>query len=268
MQKVDYNQTLYQNYQQGRACSEETYQLWMEAIAKHLEVSNDMTILDLGSGTGRYSPRLAGHFNAQVIGVEPSHKMRAIAEKSNTDSRVIYRKGAAENIPVEDGTCDFALLSMVIHHFDDLDRCGQELHRILKSDGRVFIRNSFKDRLDDYTFYKFFPSAKAIDNQRQPSVEEVEAIFAENRLDKMGLQTIAEQIDKNLYGYYERMKLKVYSSLVLISEDEFQMGLAAMKAAVDTEDIPSPVAEAIDLLIFRKQGGTIREQSKNERLHT
>lgn len=139
MKKIDYNQNQYKNYQRGRAHSEQTIRLWLEVLAKYLPRPSGFTVLDLGSGTGRYAPHLADYFHASVIGVEPSDSMREIAVDSNTDSRVSYIKGKAERFPVEDQKCDFAFLSMTIHHFDDLTLCCRELHRVLVPDGLVFI---------------------------------------------------------------------------------------------------------------------------------
>ena len=253
MKKVDYNQSQHQNYQKGREHPEETYLLWTDAIAKYLNRSSGLTILDLGSGTGRFAPRLARYFNAQVIGVEPSDKMRSIAEENNTDERVSYRKGNAGPIPVDDEKCDFAFLSMVIHHFDDLEFCSQELHRLLKPKGHVFIRNSFRDRLDGFLYQKFFPSAKAIDNQMCPSLESVEEVFVTNGFEKIALETIEQTVAESLGAYYERIKMKSFSTFDHMSDEEFESGLLAMKQAAEREEKPTPVTETIDLLVFKKK---------------
>lgn len=253
MKKVDYDRNLYKNYQQGRALSEETIRLWMEAVAKYLPKSSGFTVLDLGSGTGRFAPHLAEYFHACVIGVEPSDRMREIAVDSNADSRVSYIKGKAECIPVGDRKCDFAFLSMTIHHFDDLAHGCRELHRVLKPDGLVFIRNGFRDRMDRVRYHEFFPSAWAIDNQNLPSVDVVEVSFYANCFEKVALERIVQQINDSFQAYYQRIKSRSLSTFEFISDEEFQAGLLAMKKAVDNEKETSPVTEAFDLLVFKKR---------------
>ena len=253
MEKVDYNRNLYKNYQRGRALSEETIHLWMGAIAKYLPKQSGFTVLDLGSGTGRFAPHLAEYFHACVIGVEPSDRMREIAADSNTDSRVSYVKGKAERIPVDDQKCDFAFLSMTIHHFDDLSHGCRELYRVLKPDGLVFIRSGFRDRMDRARYHEFFPSAWAIDNQNLPSTDVVVVSFAANCFEKVALERIVQQINDSFQAYYQRIKSRSMSTFEFISDEEFQAGLLAMKKAADNEKEPSPVTEAFDLLVFKKR---------------
>ncbi len=253
MEKVDYDRNLYKNYQRGRALSKETIQLWMGAIAKYLPKPSGFTVLDLGSGTGRFAPHLAEYFHACVIGVEPSDRMREIAADNNTDSRVSYFKGKAERIPVDDQQCDFAFLSMAIHHFDDLVLGCRELYRVLIPDGLVFIRNGFKDRMDRVRYHEFFPSAWGIDNQNLPNTDEVEAFFVANGFESVALERIVQQINESFQAYYQRIKSKSLSTFEFISDEEFRAGLLAMKKAADIEKEPSPVTEVFDLLVFKKR---------------
>lgn len=252
MEKVDYDRELYKNYQRGRVLSDETIRRWMDAIAKYLPNPKGGTVLDLGSGTGRFAPHLAKYFHACVIGVEPSDKMRGIAEESNTDQRVSYIKGKAERIPVDEQQCDFAFLSMAIHHFDDIALACRELHRALKPDGLVFIRNGFTGRLVKAKYHEFFPSAWEVDNRNLPSVGGVEAAFAANGFERVDLVRIEQQMNGSLKAYYQRIKSKSMSTFEFISDEEFQTGLLAMKAAAENEIEPSPVVEAFDLLVFKK----------------
>ncbi|MHC5033614.1 MAG: class I SAM-dependent methyltransferase [Planctomycetota bacterium] len=255
MRRVDYDDGLHERYGRGRALSADVSRLWMESLARHLPRHQGFVVLDLGSGTGRFSPCLADYFSAHVIGVEPSDKMRTIAEESNAHPRVSYLKGKAESIPVGDEQFDFAFLSMVIHHVDDMSACCRELCRVLKPRGKVFVRNSFKDRLGNVRFYDFFPSARAIDHERLPSVEKVQRAFAGAGFDSVGLVTVRQQIDASMRDHYERIKKRAVSTFEFISDEEFEQGIAVMKQVADNEAEPSPVTEDIDLLVFEKGRG-------------
>ncbi len=152
---MDYDKTkLPETYAKSRQLSAETVALWMDAVAEFLlpdgkpagAAGEQLTILDLGCGTGRFTVPLAKAFGAKVVGVEPSEKMRRQAETNASHPQVAYLPGSAEVIAYEDASFDAAFVSMVIHHFRSLAEVCQELRRILKPGGWVFVRNDFKGR--------------------------------------------------------------------------------------------------------------------------
>jgi len=251
--RVDYDRRLYREYRAGRNLSADTGQLWMDALARHVgRARPDLTVLDLGAGTGRFSVLLAETFQARVVAVEPSTKMRDDAERGSAHPRVVYRDGTADSIPVADGEFDFALLSMVIHHVPDLDGCARELRRVIRRDGLVFIRNTFSGRLDGIRHYEFFPSARAIDEARLPRVERVREAFEARGFSTVALDTIEQEIDPSLAAHCHRIERRALSSFELITDSEFERGLALMRAAVDRQADPIPVREKVDLLVLRR----------------
>jgi SAM-dependent methyltransferase len=226
----------------------------MDAIGRHAGRGRaDLTLLDLGAGTGRFSVLLAEAFEARVVGVEPSAKMRADAERGSAHPRVVYREGSAGAIPAGDGEFDFALLSMIIHHVPDLDAAARELHRVLKRDGLVFIRNTFSGRLEGIRHYEFFPSTRAIDEARLPRVERVREAFEARGFAFEALDTVEQEIDPSLAAHYDRIKRRALSSFELITGTEFEQGLQLMRIAADRETTPTPVLERVDLLILRRR---------------
>ncbi|GAH87085.1 unnamed protein product, partial [marine sediment metagenome] len=69
------------SYDRGRELPPETLQLWLRVLGECVPrpVSR---LLDLGSGTGRFSGPLAEYFSARVVGVDPSLEMvRRAAQK-------------------------------------------------------------------------------------------------------------------------------------------------------------------------------------------
>ena len=255
MTRVDYDRRLYQTYRAGRSLSAGAGRLWMDALAGHIgRARQDLTILDLGAGTGRFSVLLAEAFHARVVAVEPSAKMRADAERGSAHPRIVYRDGAAGAIPAADGEFDFALLSMVIHHVPDLDACARELSRVVKRSGLVFIRNTFSGRLEGIRHYEFFPAARAIDEARLPRVERVREAFEARGFATVALDTLEQHIDPSLAAHYDRIARRALSSFELISDADFEQGLALMRVAADRETTPTPVQEKIDLLVLRRTG--------------
>lgn len=102
------------------------------------------TVLDLGSGAGfdvfLASPKVGP--SGRAIGVDMTDAMleraRAYAEKAGF-ANVEFRKGEIESLPVEDGTVDVAISNCVLNLVPDKDRAFREIHRVLKSGGRLAV---------------------------------------------------------------------------------------------------------------------------------
>jgi ubiquinone/menaquinone biosynthesis C-methylase UbiE len=251
---VDYDRGLYRNYRAGRALAPGTGRLWMDAVAVHLGRRRARAILDLGAGTGRFSGLLADAFDARVVAVEPSAKMREEAARHGAHRDVVFLAGAADAIPAADGTFDFAFMSMMIHHVGDHGACARELRRVLEPGGLVFIRNTFSGRLDRVRYFEFFPEARAADDARLPTVDAVRAAFAAHGFDFVILDTLEQEIDGSLAAHYDRIKQRALSTFSLITDAQFESGLARMRRAADQETTPTPVLEGIDLLVLRRDG--------------
>ena len=175
---MDYdNILLHKTYRKGRELSPETAALWMNAVADFLPRRPELRILDLGCGTGRFSVPLATCFDALVIGIDPSRKMLAEASVDCSDVSVAYAVGCAETIPLAAQRFDAAFLSQVIHHLRNISEACAQVRHTLRPGGIVFVRNGFKDLIDGWRYYDFFPSAMALDRQRLPSVQETVAAF-------------------------------------------------------------------------------------------
>jgi len=227
----------------------------MDALAGHLgRVRTGLTILDLGAGTGRFSTMLADAFDARVVGVDDYDRRLHSAYRAGRTLSGDTGRLWTDALPAAEGEFDFALLSMVIHHVTDVVACVRELHRVVKPDGLVFIRNVFSGRLDGVRHYEFFPSARAIDEARLPTVERVRDAFVAAGFELVALDTLEQEIDVSLSAHYERLKLRALSTFELISDAEFEAGLARLRAAADRETAPTPVLESIDLLTLRRPG--------------
>jgi len=224
----------------------------MTAVARHLPRTSELNVLDLGCGVGRFSPLLADAFGGTVFAVDPSRQMLAEAERNNAHPSVQYMRGAAEAIPAADGSIDFAFLSMMIHHVGNQQRCAEELRRVLKPNGRVFVRNSFSGRLDSVAFYAWFPEARAIDEARLPRIEAVCQSFQQAGFSIVAIESIEQQIDTSLEVHFQRLQKRAISTFEFLTDEQIEAGFARMRPAVDAEDVPQPVMETIDLIVLCK----------------
>ncbi|GAA4242258.1 hypothetical protein GCM10022254_74670 [Actinomadura meridiana] len=145
MRRVDYDTEQYQDYARGRALTEQELQAWLSAFGAVLPERRPLVGLDVGSGTGRFTPALARTFGP-VTGVEPSVRMREVAETQASHPDVRYLAGSAEAVPVPSGSADYVLMFLSWHHVQDKPGAVRELARVLRPGGRLLMRANFFER--------------------------------------------------------------------------------------------------------------------------
>ncbi len=92
--------------------------------------------LEIGVGSGRFAAPLG-----IKMGVEPSNKMKEIAEKRGI--QVI--KGVAEKLPFDNFQFDFVLMVTTICFVDDIKQALKEAYRVLRNGGSLLIGFIDKD---------------------------------------------------------------------------------------------------------------------------
>ena len=94
---------------------------------------------DLGCGAGHLAALLAPVV-AKVVAVDASDEMLAAArERLATFPNVDVRKSDLERVPIESGTLDLAILSLVLHYVAEPGSVLAEAYRVLKPGGRLIV---------------------------------------------------------------------------------------------------------------------------------
>jgi ArsR family transcriptional regulator len=111
---------------------------------------SDYVVADLGCGTGNVAATIAPNVK-HVIGVDASAAMLKAARKRCEDSsNVDLRRGDLSAIPIEDGSCDAALLLLVLTYVPEPETVLRELSRILKTNGKAVIVDLLPHDRDDF----------------------------------------------------------------------------------------------------------------------
>ena len=252
MEKVDYDARLHAVYAAGRQMSPDALQTWTEAFARHLPATRPLAWLDLGSGTGRMTPSLASAFGGPARGVEPSDKMRAQAVAHAGHPAVTYAAGSAENIPLPDASCDAALLFFVWRHVVDREVAVQELRRVVKPGGTLFVQANFSDRMPDVWWFRVVPEWWKADRAQFRSEEEVEGDFTGGGWTLVSRDDVTWLRSASLAEDFERLKLRAVSLFEYLTEEVVDAGFARIEAALPSLD-EGPQSETRQLLVFRRE---------------
>jgi SAM-dependent methyltransferase len=113
-------------------------------------LDSDLVVGDLGCGTGVVSEWLS-LFCRRVIAVDASKEMlQAARENLGGNKRVQLRHGSLEELPIENGGLDIALMMLVLHHMSDPKRVLVEAARVLTSGGRLLVLDMMPHDREEY----------------------------------------------------------------------------------------------------------------------
>jgi ArsR family transcriptional regulator len=110
----------------------------------------DWVVSDLGCGTGQVTQQLASIVK-QVIAVDNSPAMLKAARRRLGDAaNVELRRGDLQALPMDDSTCDAALMLLALTYVTDAPVAVREMARVLKPGGRVIIVDLLPHDRDDF----------------------------------------------------------------------------------------------------------------------
>lgn len=111
---------------------------WARALGHLLP---PLVVADLGCGDG-YLAIEAARFAKRVIAVDRSEAVLARAKAMagrRSATRIDWKKGELERLPIKDATVDVAMLSQALHHAAHPEKALKEAARITRPGGRVLV---------------------------------------------------------------------------------------------------------------------------------
>ena len=252
MKRIDYDTEQYRDYARGRALTEQQMRTWIDAFAAVLPARRPLAGLDVGSGTGRFTPALARAFGP-VTGVEPAARMREVAEAQSRHPDVRYVAGAAEEMPVPSGSADYALMFLSWHHVQDKNTAARELARVLRPGGRLLLRANFSDHHPRPWWLGQFPRGYEADAALFQPLHEVIAMFTAAGWRVASFGTVTEPSYGTRGDMLGRLRLRTLSFFAQLTPDEVEDGLRRLEQSVAADPgAPAPVLSEPLLTLERR----------------
>jgi ubiquinone/menaquinone biosynthesis C-methylase UbiE len=146
-----------------------------------LNLLESQCFLDMGCGTGwavRYAASLVKN-KGKFYGIDISSKMIKRAKKNCTGCENIYfYKADAAALPFEGDFFDFIICTSSFHHYFNPSKVLNEVYRVLKPRGKIYIADVTTDGLIMKRVEKWLQK-KEREHVKQYSTQEYKTLFAE-----------------------------------------------------------------------------------------
>lgn len=152
---------------------------YINSLFKKYKVKNSK-VLDVGCSAGIYSV-LAARENTEVTGIDPDKVTLArlkdwLKEEKLKNTTAVL--GAAEKLPFSNGYFDFIVCSEVLEHVQDIKKSVEEMYRVLKPGGLIFLSMPNKFGFDYVFLAKYLKKhEKDEDPHTQFSPKRIKSLF-------------------------------------------------------------------------------------------
>lgn len=135
-------------------------------------------VADIGCGPGYLIKELTRSFlNISIKGVDIAEEMLTKAEENvvslGVTQKVSFHQGDIQKLPFEDGSIDFIVSTLSLHHWSEPEQAISELHRVLKQGGQFLVfdvrRDSFRLMYWIIRFAQTVILPKALKNINEPT---------------------------------------------------------------------------------------------------
>lgn len=117
---------------------------WRPPLAERVlvDVPKGGTVVDVGPGTGTFAVKLkAMRPDIEVTGVDGDPEILKLARQKTGGDQIRWKQGFAADLPVEDGSADAVVMSLLLHHLgtDAKNDAIREAQRALKQEGKLHV---------------------------------------------------------------------------------------------------------------------------------
>lgn len=175
-----------------------------EELLELMPVSAHSRVVDLGCGSGYFTPRLASKFSAaHLLGVDIATGMLERAREA--DVQADWLAGDAEQLPLADASVDLLYSNLAVQWCENLTALSQEIERVLRPDGYALLstlgpstlwelRAAWR-MLDRATHVNSFANPQQLRNQLAAAGLSIEVCRVENWTRRVGtVQQLAREL--------------------------------------------------------------------------
>ena len=252
MSNIYKNKKAAAGYDTARSLPKHATSLLKDILKENTPVDSISSVLDLGGGTGRFSPLLQTLYDCPVYALDPSVEMLRQGVSRNYKN-IHWITSNAEYIPLRSSSIDLIWMSNVYHHLENHVNACHEIFRVLIDRGNFVIRNGTQETDGEIAWNKFFPEAIEFDKDRIPHKQDIIDFISSHGFDFIEYKVIYQLFASSYREYYEKISQRGLSSLLAITDRAFDEGCRRLLEWVKKQPLNTPVFEPIDHFFFIKE---------------
>jgi len=222
-----------------------------DRFLNHLNPRHEEKYLDIGCGTGNYLSALEEK-GLDMTGIDPSEIMLEAARRKNPLGRYIL--GKAEEIPFPDQFFHGGIGMLTTHHWTDLEKGYQELHRVIKDGGKLVLFTFTPDQVLHYWLKEYFPT---MIQEASSGIQDLSSQM--DLLKKAGWKHIFKEeyrVDRGVLDHFmyaskyqpekyldKRVRDGISAFQLTKNPNEIESGLKRLKADIESGRIYSQIQE-------------------------
>ena len=110
---------------------------WRKEAIEKLEIKQNSTIIDVGTGTGDLALEIARtHPGVRIIACDFTPQMLSIAKQRETSGQIDWVIADVQNLPFPKNVFDAAISGFLLRNVSDIKRTLEQQFRVLSSGGR------------------------------------------------------------------------------------------------------------------------------------
>jgi len=227
------------------------YESWqLELIMKHLDISKNDRLLDLGGGTGRFASLVyeKGGLKYPVTCVDPSQDMLQHTKKF--EGVVAICSDALEfSQSKNDIAYDRILMKEVVHHLgeEDLKTTFSALQNKLVKNGKLVICTRPQD-----VEYPFFQEAHAVWRKNQPPKEYFVALLQQSGFSVSSVSVQKYPVSLDINWWITMIRNRFWSTFSEFDDDNIEKGINEIQESFGQSRFVS-FAEKYVLIVAQKE---------------
>jgi ubiquinone/menaquinone biosynthesis C-methylase UbiE len=193
-----------------------------DAIINSLNITQDSNIIELGCGTGGNAKYISSKTGASVFGVDNNEY---VIEQASKIIPVIKFDLAYKQYPIISNSVDGVYFLNLLQLIENKDQFFNEIFRILKPQGRLFMLITTKNQIEERYINRYFPSLVSIEFDRHLSEVNIVTILNQSGFSIIDQYEIISDYCIINNEYLDRLKSGILSSLLILDESERVDGL-------------------------------------------